>query len=256
MSAAAEQLRTRFYNANPAWINGTELFGRMVRQYLRPDMRILNLGAGEGKTPLHFDQQVRTVVGLDPDESIAIHQKLSCKVRGVAQQLPFRDESFDLVYMDWVIEHLPSPSAMAAEVARILKAGGHLLFRTGNLHHYSYRVASLTPHFFHEYVGRTLFGEAEAHVYPTFYRMNTAAKVRETMQSAGLVEEQLTMLEPDPAYVGMSRLTFLLGVAYERLVNRFELLGPLRANILGCFRKTVRTEGHYGRRPSRQDLPQ
>jgi SAM-dependent methyltransferase len=239
MSAIAERLRARFYHADPSWVNGTEAFGRMVRQYLRPEMRILNLGAGAGTTPLHFDQQVRTVVGLDPDRSIVLHDRLSSKVRGVAEGLPFRDQSFDLVYMDWVIEHLPSPVAMATEAMRVLKPGGHLLFRTGNLFHYSYLVASLTPQRFHEFIAHALFGETEVHVYPTFYAMNTAAGVRRTMQLAGFEERQLMMMEPDPAYVGMTRLTFLMGVAYERVVNRFDALAPLRANLLGCFKKPI-----------------
>jgi ubiquinone/menaquinone biosynthesis C-methylase UbiE len=237
MNSAAERLRVRFYNSDPQWVNGTDKFARMVRQHLRPEMRILNLGAGPGRSSLHFDKQVRTVVGIDPDESIASHPRLSHKVRGVAEALPFCDRSFDLIYLDWVVEHLPSPDAMANEALRILKDGGRLLFRTGNLYHYSYGIASLTPHAFHEYLVGALVGEGEAHSYPTFYRMNTAAKVRQTMKRAGFVEEQLTMMEPDPAYVGMNRATFLTGVAYERMVNRFEVLQGLRANILGCFRK-------------------
>jgi hypothetical protein len=140
--------------------------------------------------------------------------------------------------MDWVVEHLPSPATMATEAMRVLKPGGYLLFRTGNLFHYSYLVASLTPQRFHEFIAHALFGETEVHVYPTFYAMNTAGKVRRTMALAGFEEQQLAMNEPDPAYVGMNRLTFLVGVAYERLVNRFDLLRPLRANILGCFRKS------------------
>ena len=59
------------------------------------------------------------------------------------------------------------------------------------------------------------------------------------MESAGFKQEQLVMMEPDPAYVGISRATFLVGVGYERLVNRFDALRHLRANILGCFRKPV-----------------
>jgi ubiquinone/menaquinone biosynthesis C-methylase UbiE len=220
-------------------VNGNEIFARVVRQVLRPDMRILNLGAGVGTTPVHFDHLVSSVVGLDIDTSIANNPRVSSKVRGTADWLPFRAGSFDLVYLDWVIEHLGAPYAMACEAIRVLKPGGYLLFRTGNLLHYSYLIARITPQRFHEFIAGLLHAESEIHVYPTYYAMNTMRSVRRTMKSAGFEENGLTMMEADPAYVGMSRLTFLVGVAYERLVNRFRALSPLRANILGCYRKPL-----------------
>ena len=60
-----------------------------MRFYLRPDMRILNLGAGAGVRALHFDRDVQSVVGLDPDASVAINPHLTHGVRGTAEALPF-----------------------------------------------------------------------------------------------------------------------------------------------------------------------
>jgi SAM-dependent methyltransferase len=234
MKPAVQRLHCRFYDSVPSWVNGTGRFALGVRKYLHANMRVLNLGAGPGSGWLHFDRDVKSVVGLDPDRAIAINQRLTHRVRGVAEILPFRDDVFDMVYMDWVIEHLPSPERMAKEVYRILKPDGRLLFRTGNLFHYSYAIASVTPHKFHKALVR---GSHESDPYPTYYRMNTVRSIRCVMKSAGLVEDEMTLMEPDPAYVCMNRLTFLTGVAYERIVNRFEVLRSVRANILGCFRK-------------------
>ena len=61
-------------------------------------------------------------------------------------------ESFDLVFADWVVEHLADPSAMASEIFRVLRPGGLFIFRTGNLRHYSYAIADHTPHWFHQLV--------------------------------------------------------------------------------------------------------
>ena len=44
------------------------------------------------------------------------------------------------------------------------------------------------------------------------------------------------MYESDPAYVGFSVPTMLLGIAYKRMVNRFAWMAGLRVNILGCYR--------------------
>jgi|SRR5581483_1683974 len=142
MNQLVRRLHERFYDSDPAWINGTAQFGTLVRKYLRPDMAILNLGCGPGAGSLHFDGDVSIVIGLDPEPSITRNRRISYGVRGVAQALPFRNQCFDLVYMDWVIEHLPQPRQMAEEVFRTLKPGGKLAFRTGNLFHYSYAIAA------------------------------------------------------------------------------------------------------------------
>jgi len=45
-------------------------------------------------------------------------------VVGDAQNLPFDNESYDVVYMNAVLEHVPDPGKAFTEVARVLKKGG------------------------------------------------------------------------------------------------------------------------------------
>ena len=236
MRNRVKSLHRRYYVSNDLWLDGTSQFGFLVRSYLRPDMKILNLGAGPGTGKLHFDRMVGSVIGLDPACAIERNEHVTFRVRGVAETLPFRSDTFDLVYMDWVIEHLSFPRHAVAEVFRVLQPRGKFIFRTGNLFHYSYLIASVTPHWFHT----LLVGHHDADPYPTFYRMNTVRAIRRILAAVGFKQDRIVMMEPDPAYVTMSRLTFLGGVLYERLVNRFDALKPLRANILACFVKPER----------------
>ncbi len=57
------------------------------------------------------------------------------------------------------------------------------------------------------------------------------------MARAGLHMERLTMAEGVPKYLGFSPPTFLLGVAYERLVNSWSGFAPFRDSIVASFRK-------------------
>jgi SAM-dependent methyltransferase len=48
-------------------------------------------------------------------------------VRGVAEVLPFKDNSFDAVFSLAVLEHVKDPFACAREIKRVLKPGGDLM---------------------------------------------------------------------------------------------------------------------------------
>lgn len=61
------------------------------------------------------------------------------------------------------------------------------------------------------------------------------------MQSAGLIETELLMINHYPAYLMFSPLLFRLGVLYERLTSREELR-QLRGSILCVFEKQAHTQ--------------
>jgi SAM-dependent methyltransferase len=240
VSLDVKELTQRFYQRRPAWVDGTSQFANLVRSYLRPEYRILDLGAGSGKQgPVNFRDEVHTVVGIDRDSYIRDNLLIDHGVLGLAQDLPFRAESFDLVISDWAVEHFAQPKAIASEVFRVLKPSGLFAFRTGNIHHYSYAIAAVTPHWFHRLIANRVRGlpPEEGASHPTHYRMNTREAVRECLGGVGFEEQDLVMVEPEPSYLMFSAPSFLLGLAYERLVNRITQLSAFRACILGCFQK-------------------
>lgn len=56
------------------------------------------------------------------------------------QGLPFKDETFDVVWMSQVLIHIPEPVKALKELRRVLKTGGFLADREGDLsfHWYPY----------------------------------------------------------------------------------------------------------------------
>lgn len=53
---------------------------------------------------------------------------------GAAEDMPFKDQMFDLVYIGEVIEHTWHPLEMIQESRRVLRAGGHLIVDTPNIY--------------------------------------------------------------------------------------------------------------------------
>lgn len=240
MNPRVQHWMGRLYDRRKGWVDGTTKFARLIEAHLKSNDVVVDLGAGPGgEGPVQFRGRCARVVGVDPDEKIRGNPNVDERVRAVAESLPFRDSTVDLFFSDWVVEHLADPGAVAAEVFRVLRPGGHFLFRTGNVRHYVYGIAARTPHWFHHRFANRVRGlpPETDDPYPTFYGMNTRSRVRRLLGEAGFIEEELVAVESEPSYLVFSLPTFLLGVAYERMVNSTRALGGLRAYFLGCFRK-------------------
>jgi SAM-dependent methyltransferase len=96
---------------------------------------VLNIGVGNGFLEAILQKSGKNVFALDPSlaaiEALKKNLGLSdAAVRfGYSQEMPFADNSFDVVIMSEVIEHLDSEilSKTLLEVRRVLRPGGRLI---------------------------------------------------------------------------------------------------------------------------------
>ena len=153
--------------------------------------------------------------------------------------LPFPHKTFDLVYADYVMEHVKEPAKLLTEVYRVLKPGGSFFFRTPNLFHYVTLASALTPHRFHTLVANRMRGlpRSTHDPWPTIYLLNTRRAIYKAARQAGFGEVELEMVETEPSYLVFSKWAFFAGVLYERAVNSTPLLNVLRSNIFGRLTK-------------------
>ncbi|GAB3245690.1 methyltransferase domain-containing protein [Nocardioides dilutus] len=98
-----------------------------------PDARVLEVGCGTGVLTrvLARREGVASVIGTDLAPSLVARasdaagdlEHLSFRVAD-ARDLPFEDQSFDVVVMDSVLVHVPGPERAVAEVSRVLRPTG------------------------------------------------------------------------------------------------------------------------------------
>ena len=201
-------------------------------------MRVLDAGAGAGDAfPYDIKDSVRELVGVDLDPRVESNPRLHRGIVSDLMRIPCEDESFDLVFSRYVLEHVADPQAFLAEMRRILKPGGTFLFLTPNKWHYVSIAARLTPHAFHTWYNRKR-GRADDDTFETLFRLNSARDLRREFRRAGFEERRIILRECCPNYLTFSLPSFLLGALYERLVNRFDVFKVLRVNIIGEFVKS------------------
>lgn len=90
---------------------------------------VLDNGCGPGKLSLVIPEG-NTVVGSDVslDMLREAKKRINFVVRAMAEKLPFKDETFDVVYTDSMLHHLKNPIEGVKEVHRVLKKDGVAVF--------------------------------------------------------------------------------------------------------------------------------
>jgi SAM-dependent methyltransferase len=82
---------------------------------------LLDLGCGNAPYSQWYRTLVDRVVCFDFEASPAVD------VRGAAEQLPFRDATFDCVFASEVLEHVGNDETSVREINRVLKPGGAVI---------------------------------------------------------------------------------------------------------------------------------
>ena len=230
--------RTFYRGASRYWDD--ERFADTVKDHLQPDYHILDFGAGRGKNQiLNFRDLVAHFAGADVDEGILENPFLDeAKLFVLGQPLDFEDNQFDLIFSCNVLEHVGDPGPVFSEMRRILKPGGIFISKTTNKNHYVALVARCTPLWFHKCFNR-LRGREAVDTFPTTYRCNSKKLIETLAEQSSLDVDGIQFWEWRPEYLRINPITYLFGIAYEKLVNCSSLLQKFRAVMVVSLKKPV-----------------
>ncbi len=87
---------------------------------------IVDVGGGPGYFAHAFRARKARYVGVELDAPVDIPAE-SFAVRASGLALPFRTGSVDIAYCSNVVEHVPDPRRLFAELARVTRPGGHVV---------------------------------------------------------------------------------------------------------------------------------
>ena len=138
-----------------------------VQSYVPSGLRHLDIACGSGQILSAFNRICSKSIGVDLSEhclAICRQQDLSVIRANITENLPFKNETFDLVTLISTIEHVPYPNELLKEVNRILSPNGLIIIQIPNPYfpidlHYFLPLYGYLPLFIQKIYRRLLAGK-------------------------------------------------------------------------------------------------
>ena len=214
-------------------IAAMQISSKRVRELLESfkpidaDARVIEVGSGAHGLIFYFGSS--NGIGVDP---LAVSyaalfpgwQRKATTISAVGESLPFRDNSFDVVLCDNVVDHAESPAQIAKELVRILKPGG-LLYFTVNFHHGVYSVAASAHTLWRSAGIRYEIGPFADHTVhltaPAAAKLLEGLPIRKLAEKGGVEEAKALARRRPPRHLGdrLKRL-FFKNALYEVVATK------------------------------------
>ncbi|RME24809.1 MAG: methyltransferase domain-containing protein, partial [Deltaproteobacteria bacterium] len=124
-------IRSKNWHQSAEWIaNDGLLAAHAAMCKVPPTAHLLDVCCGSGVVGHAFKDRVASTTGLDitPEMVGLSRERLDKVVQGTVFDLPFADDSYDIVVNREVMHLFPRPQDMLREVYRVLKPGGQFIF--------------------------------------------------------------------------------------------------------------------------------
>ena len=185
----------------------------VLRSSVNANTRWLDLGCGHEILPAWrleeekgLAESCQLIVGIDYElQALKKHHGISHRVRGGITNLPFRDNSFNLLTANMVVEHLDNPSEQFREVNRVLVPEGLFIFHTPNAHGYGTLMARMVPKILKSKLIYALDGRKEEDVFDTHYKANTVKDIEKLAQATGFEIINMKMLVTNALFAVIPR---------------------------------------------------
>lgn len=228
----------------PKLMHSQAIYEDVLKRHVTQGIKWADLGCGHQVLPMWRKEEEKVlvgkcgmIVGVDYDlPSLRKHRSISLKLKGDICTLPFKDDYFDLVTANMVVEHLAHPEVQFREIARILKPGGVFLFHTPNAAGYPSMLNKIVPNKVRGKLVFLLDGRKEEDVFKTHYRANTREQITELAGTNGLEVAELRMTVTDAVFSLVFPIA-ILELVYIRLLMK-RRFAKWRTDIITALRKT------------------
>lgn len=229
-----QQMKAMF----PPETHPNRVLERAIDRHLTPTSAVLDIGCGRTAPNLvKLAAPGRTLYGIDVIDFTVADPALHLFSNDVRAMVDIPSGSIDVAYSRAVMEHLETPEAAYAEIARVLKPGGVYVFTTPSIYDYGSLAALAIPNRFHAAIVSATEGRAGEDVFPTVFGSNSRRTIARQARDTGLTVREFEYIGQYPNYLVFNRALFWLGSLYQKTIEKFALTRPLQGWIYCVLQK-------------------
>jgi ubiquinone/menaquinone biosynthesis C-methylase UbiE len=121
------------FNDNEVKVAGDQYFDIIDSNMISKESSVLDIGCGMGRWSYYISDKVKFVEAVDPSDAVFSASEFTSKKSNIrvtqagVDDIPFEDNSFDLVFSLGVFHHVPDTEAAIVKAVRKVKKGGHFM---------------------------------------------------------------------------------------------------------------------------------
>lgn len=235
-----ERYRQRYRQMRPGYRPALDVYLDYADPLITPATTLLDAGCGEGGLTSKYQSIAQQVLGVDRYlQPIQNTVELRAIADADLSALPFAASSVDVVMSSWVLEHLRQPDVVFAEIARVLRPGGHFLFITPNAYNVLIWARRLVPNKVSTPLVDRIYGRGEDYIFSTYYRANTRRSIETALLPLGLKRRAFDYVS-DPTYTAFNDTLFRLSAMVESVLGR---IPQSRVHLVGWYQKVASPDG-------------
>jgi len=230
--------KRQYKQDNPKWDDSMILLRDLVRQNVKNNGVILDLGCGHGNFVID-ELRDKFSLALGIDICLEAMNKNICLDKymiGSAESLPFENQKFDTVISLWVLEHLNNPKKCFKEINRVLKPEGIFAFVTPNKINILIILRRLLSDNLAKKIILKLYGRQEEDLFGIHYKLNTIQEIKDLAKKYGF-EICYLKENSDPSYTSFGPLSYFISKIFSSIP--FSITKP---HIVGILKKTAKLE--------------
>ena len=210
----------------------------LIQNHMPANATVVDLGCSRGDPDIPALQKADLFIGCDIDVSgLIANNQTSCLVMAPMEQLPFPNNSIDLLVSKWVFEHINTPDEVFAECFRVLKPGGKLIILTPNSHSIFVLCSRAIPFKLKSKIKKSIFRIHEEDTFKTSYLANSKKRLFQLADNTGFKNLDWFLLPGMWTFFVFSTTLSLLVRKLEHLLCKVPVLCNMTAYILAAWEK-------------------
>jgi len=174
---------------------------------------------------LRKENKKLTIHGVDINEYALNNKDLDKVFIAPVEKMPFKDNSYDIIFTQFMLEHLENYQVALFEMLRVLNTDGILILFFPNPTSIEAIVTRLTPYWFHVLFRKYVHKQKKANrdTFPTYYSFRSVKNVRFFLEKNGCKKIEIKYFAETYYWFRYWRFFGKAALLYTKLISMLKI---------------------------------